>query len=76
MGHQGSKGARGPKPGRGRLPGSKWTAVAPEGREKHFEVIEARRDDTAVLVCVLSGAQRAVPLTELGDRERWRPGWH
>jgi|GEM_PF-128586 len=61
---------------RRRLPGSKWTDLAPVDRDKHFEAVEARRDGTAVLVCVLSGRRREVSVAELGDDSRWRPGWH
>jgi tryptophan-rich hypothetical protein len=63
-----------------KLPNSKWTAVRPAHREKHFIVTEVAFDDdgvvtACVLEAVLTGRARAIDWRELKDTERWRPGW-
>jgi len=62
-----------------RLLGSKWTAVVPEQREKHFEVIRVMRVDAdvnhVVLRALLSKAERTVSVSQLDDAQRWQAGW-
>ena len=65
-----------------KLDGSKWTAVAPVDREKHFvvtRVIEDRatrpRRVSVEIRSVLTGRRRIVALEEIRDPEAWRPGW-
>jgi tryptophan-rich hypothetical protein len=65
-----------------KLDGSKWTAVAPVDREKHFvvtRVIEDRGDRprsvSVEIRSVLTGRRRIVALEVLRDPEAWRPGW-
>lgn len=61
---------------------SKWTAVHPERREKHFLVIEclAPPDDeeateSVVLEAVHSGRTRILPWQQLQDSTIWLQGW-
>jgi tryptophan-rich hypothetical protein len=66
---------------RKKLPGSKWTAVTPVRREKHFLVLDWVRDengeptDHVVIEAVLTNAVRELHWRELEDAERWRIGW-
>lgn len=59
---------------------SKWTAVQPVDREKHFIVTELVRDDGdrvtgCVLEAVHSRRRRQLDWRELRDDRRWRQGW-
>lgn len=59
---------------------SKWTAVDPVRREKHFVVTEVEYDEeqnvvTCTLEAVLSKRETPIDWRELTDRSRWRQGW-
>lgn len=59
---------------------SKWTAVSPVKREKHFMVVEVERDEedvvlSCLLEAVLTKSQYPIDWRELKDAERWRQGW-
>lgn len=61
---------------------SKWTAVQPVDREKHFLVARLLLpDDPAAplvwveLEAVYSGSRRTLAWRELKDVTRWRQGW-
>ena len=61
---------------------SKWTATAPQHREKHFIVTalvapEAPGTvvDAIVMEAVLSGRRLTMRWRELHDTARWRQGW-
>lgn len=58
---------------------SKWTAVQPENREKHFLVVAVTREGDRVTGCVLEAvhSRREIEIDwrELKDAERWRQGW-
>ena len=63
-----------------KLRNSKWTAVAPVRREKHFLVTEVEYDEEQnVVACTLqaglSKRETAIDWRELTDRSRWRQGW-
>lgn len=63
-----------------KLHNSKWTAVKPVNREKHFLVSEIEfEEDGSVLSCtleaVLSNKQYAIDWTELKNAETWIQGW-
>lgn len=65
-------------PGKLRL--SKWTAVAPLDREKHFLVTRVvpgprGRPATCVLQAVHSRRTFEIDWRELADEARWRRGW-
>ena len=59
---------------------SKWTAVTPQNREKHFLVSKLLRDELEnVTGCVLEAVltQRTQPIDWrlLQDDAQWRQGW-
>ena len=61
---------------------SKWTAVAPTNKEKHFLVarLVLPEDPQAALEwveieAVHSGASRRIAWRELMDTTHWRQGW-
>lgn len=61
---------------------SKWTAVAPLNKEKHFVVVSvveplppAVRIEQVELQAVHSGRTQVLPWRELTDATRWRQGW-
>ena len=61
---------------------SKWTAVRPMGKQKHFlvsRVIQAELPtDPIALVeieSVFSEASQVIPWRDLQDAEVWRQGW-
>ncbi|MEO2282114.1 TIGR02450 family Trp-rich protein [Pseudoalteromonas pernae] len=63
-----------------KLSQSKWTAVQPRNKEKHFLVTEVEYDeDGTVLSCtleaVLSRNEYAINWTELKDDSKWLQGW-
>lgn len=65
-----------------KLPLSKWTAVAPVRREKHFivtRVLEpvppAVLPEWVELEAVHSRRSRVLPWRELLDDQRWLQGW-
>jgi tryptophan-rich hypothetical protein len=64
-----------------KLPGSKWTAVRPVRREKHWMVLDWVRDaqgrptDEVEIEAVVTGSIRVLHWRELGDPEVWRIGW-
>lgn len=63
-----------------KLLGSKWTAVRPTDREKHFLVTGVRRDDagrprTCILEAVHSRRELSPDWRALRDRARWQTGW-
>ena len=66
---------------RKKLPNSKWTAVRPVDREKHFMVLDWVRDedgnptDHLVIEAVLTNRLRQMHWRELGDARSWRVGW-
>ncbi|HAU68316.1 MAG: TIGR02450 family Trp-rich protein [Arenicella sp.] len=59
---------------------SKWTAVNPQNKEKHFIVAEVEIDeDQTVMSCVIeavySKRQKAIEWTDLKNSKLWRQGW-
>jgi len=66
---------------RKKLPMSKWTAVSPIDREKHFLVVDWVRDDDGtptdrlVIEAVLTQRLREIHWWELEDSRSWRVGW-
>ncbi len=59
---------------------SKWTAVEPRNREKHFLVTEVKRDadgttQSCVLEAVHSRRELEIEWHELKDSGRWQIGW-
>ena len=61
---------------------TKWTAVHPTHKEKHFMVtkvivpeLPALRIETVELQAVHSGRSALMPWRALTDESRWRQGW-
>lgn len=59
---------------------SKWTAVRPVNREKHFLVSEIEyEEDGSVISCkleaVITKNQYEIDWTELKQAEKWKQGW-
>lgn len=64
----------------GKLLNSKWTAVSPQHRQRHFIVVEVDYDeDGRVVMCVIEAVidkqQFAIDWRDLSKQETWRPGW-
>lgn len=64
-----------------KLMNSKWTALRPRHREKHFLVTDVYLDDAGLpLTCLLEAvhSRREVELDwrDLKDAQQWRIGWH
>lgn len=65
-----------------KLANSKWTAVVPQQREKHFIVVAVEVDAEDVqlirqvtLEAVLSKRQFTLHWKTLSDTAQWQPGW-
>ena len=63
-----------------KLLNSKWTAVTPTKREKHFMVSEIERDEEGVVVscyieAVMSKRFIQIDWHELEDDSNWIHGW-
>lgn len=61
---------------------TKWTAVSPIAREKHFLVskviapeLPELKIETVEIEAVFSRAVRQIPWRELQDAALWRQGW-
>ena len=65
---------------RNKLHLSKWTAVQPVDREKHFLVTRVIAQEGAALQVVLEAVHskrvQTLPWTALKDSAVWRQGWH
>jgi tryptophan-rich hypothetical protein len=60
---------------------SKWTAVNPLDKQKHFLVTHVSEDDqNKIVACkleaVLTRIEYEFDWRELKDRNRWLAGWH
>ena len=65
-----------------KLLGSKWTAVLPMNREKHFIIVKVLHDETnpqivteVTIEAVLTKRHQTLHWRELADDSRWRAGW-
>lgn len=65
-----------------KLAGTKWTAVDPRGREKHFVVVAAVAPEHeggplvwVDLEAVYTGSVRRIEWRDLTDGAVWRQGW-
>ncbi|MDY0205691.1 MAG: TIGR02450 family Trp-rich protein [Pseudomonas sp.] len=59
---------------------SKWTAVRPVNKEKHFLVTELKLDEEGnvihcLLEAVISNREEAIDWQDLKNTEHWRQGW-
>ncbi|WP_448213198.1 TIGR02450 family Trp-rich protein [Colwellia sp. MEBiC06753] len=63
-----------------KLANSKWTAVTPQNKEKHFLVSKVEFDEDGVVIsCVIEAIMSkntyAINWRELKNSEQWRQGW-
>jgi tryptophan-rich hypothetical protein len=63
-----------------KLLNSKWTAVNPDKKEKHFLVTELEYDEEGeVVLCVIeaviSNRSEAIEWQELKNNSKWLQGW-
>ena len=65
-----------------KLLNSKWTAVVPTNKEKHFMVVKLILPDAAgepiemvVLQAIHSKRDQLLPWQQLNDATIWRQGW-
>ncbi|KAA8678715.1 TIGR02450 family Trp-rich protein [Vibrio gigantis] len=58
---------------------SKWTAVSPVKKEKHFIVTEVECEEGEVTRClieaVMTKREEDINWRDLTDKEYWLPGW-
>ena len=59
---------------------SKWTAVEPRAKEKHFQVVEVSNrtavlTGTCILEAIISRRRIKLDCLELNDPEKWLVGW-
>lgn len=63
-----------------KLLNSKWTAVKPVNKEKHFlitelELTEEGEVDSCVIEAIISNRQEAIEWTVLKNNDIWLQGW-
>jgi tryptophan-rich hypothetical protein len=63
-----------------KLLNSKWTAVVPLNKEKHFVITEVEYDeDGTVILCLIEAimSKRSTPIhwPDLKNTEQWLQGW-
>lgn len=65
-----------------KLLNSKWTAVNPENKEKHFSVIKVLKDkddpqkvESVTMEATMTGRSFELAPRELKDRDIWLEGW-
>ncbi|MDY0208526.1 MAG: TIGR02450 family Trp-rich protein [Pseudomonas sp.] len=59
---------------------SKWTAVSPVNKEKHFLLTELKFDEAGnvihcLLEAVISNREASIDWRELKNTAHWRQGW-
>ena len=64
-----------------KLLNSKWTAVTPVNKEKHFQVTEVEFDEDGIIThCLIEAVmtRRATPVDwrSLKNSDDWMTGWH
>ncbi|MBT1449501.1 TIGR02450 family Trp-rich protein [Glaciecola sp. XM2] len=60
---------------------SKWTAVRPINKQKHFVIVSVEYDEEQVVVdcqiqAIMSKEERFLDWHDLKDDSVWRQGWH
>ncbi|MEP0175328.1 MAG: TIGR02450 family Trp-rich protein [Paraglaciecola sp.] len=63
-----------------KLLSSKWTAVQPRNKEKHFLITEVEFDENGNLIhclieAILSKRSEPIDWTQLKNQEVWLQGW-
>ena len=64
-----------------KLLNSKWTAVSPVNREKHFLVTEVEFDENRVIIhclieALMTRRSRVIEWSTLANDDQWVCGWH
>jgi tryptophan-rich hypothetical protein len=59
---------------------SKWTAVRPEDKEKHFLVVDVEFDEVGVVItclleAIISKRTRDIDWRDLKNSDNWKQGW-
>ena len=59
---------------------SKWTAVRPEDKEKHFMVVDVEFDEVGVVIsclleAIISKRTRDIDWRDLKNSDNWKQGW-
>ena len=63
-----------------KLLNSKWTAVKPINKEKHFIITKIEFDENnnvinCLIEAVISNREQPINLAELKESEHWQQGW-
>lgn len=63
-----------------KLLNSKWTAVNPRNKEKHFIITEMDYDEfglviSCIIEAVISKREVSIEWRELKDQDCWKQGW-
>lgn len=63
-----------------KLLNSKWTAVKPKNKERHFMITEVEFDEEGdVIHCLIEAVmtknERAIDWQDLKDESQWQQGW-
>lgn len=63
-----------------KLLNSKWTAVKPQNKEKHFMITEVEFDEEGEVIhclieAVMTKNERAIDWQDLKDNSQWLQGW-
>ena len=63
-----------------KLLNSKWTAVIPENKEKHFLLIKVEKDeDENIIECMIEAVMTknaySIDWRDLNNSEQWLSGW-
>ena len=64
-----------------KLLNSKWTAVTPVDRQKHFLITKVTYDDdglieTCFIEAIRTNKTRTLDFNQLKDPQIWKQGWH
>lgn len=64
-----------------KLLNSKWTAVTPKNKEKHFMVVKVEVDEMQIITrCILEAVMTKSCFTinwrDLNNAGKWRSGWN
>ena len=59
---------------------SKWTAVRPENKEKHFLVVDVEFNEAGVVIgclleAIINKRIRDIDWRDLKNIDNWKPGW-
>ena len=63
-----------------KLLNSKWTAIKPQNKEKHFMITEVEFDEEGEVIhclieAVMTKNERAIDWQDLKDNSQWLQGW-